>query len=415
MSDRHLRIRNNERGQVLILTALALPVLLGFIALAVDVGVLFRAKRNVQIAADAAAMGAAMDYLYNGSVPSAQAAGMADATSNGFTNGVGGVAVAIHCPPSTGPNTGAGNSFCEAIITQPNPVFFMAVFNRSSVTVGARAVAGSPTTSSGCVYVLSSSASPAMSLQGSFDFTATNCGIIVDSNDSGALQFTGGGGTLTAASVSVVGGTSGQTGDSTPAPVTGVAPISDPLNLTGPTPTNGLCTSTSTATSLTGTIASPAGGVVCYSKAVTMSNVTLGTGTYVFENGVTLSNDITSGTGGTTLDIESGSLSVNTGTVLNLVAPTSGTYNGIALMQPASNSSEISIQKGDSSGSLTGIIYAPSAELYFQDSGGDKSGGVSFTTDLIVGTLYDQTATVTISSYSQKYTTSPLKVITLVE
>jgi hypothetical protein len=146
-----------------------------------------------------------------------------------------------------------------------------------------------------------------------------------------------------------------------------------------------------------------------------MNNVTLGTGTYVFENGVTLSGSVTSGTGGTTLDIQSGSLSVNTGTVLNLVAPTSGTYNGIALMEPATNTSTITLQKGDSSGSLTGIIYAPSAELFFQDSGGDKSGGVSFTTDLIVGTLFDKTATITISNYSQSHSTSPLKVVTLVE
>ena len=54
-----------------------------------------------------------------------------------------------------------------------------------------------------------------------------------------------------------------------------------------PHPTNGKCTPTSTATSLTGVIASPSGGVVCFTKAVSLNNVTLGTGWYVFENGVT--------------------------------------------------------------------------------------------------------------------------------
>ncbi len=396
------------------MVALAIPMLVGFLALAVEIGVLFVAKRHVQIAADAAAMGAALDYLYNHSVTSAQSAGSADATRNGFTNGANGVGVAINCPPTSGPNTGGGATFCEAIITQPNVVFLMNLFNRSSITVGARAVAGSPGTTGGCVYVLSPNGSPAMDLQGSFDFTASNCGIVVDSSDSDALNFTGGGGSLTAGSVSVVGGAGGQTGDSSPAPLTGIAPISDPLNIAGPTPASG-CSNTSTATSLTGNVASPVGGVICYSKAVTMNNVTLGTGTYVFENGVTLGGTVTSGVGGTTLDVQSGSFSVNTGTVLNLVAPTSGTYNGIALMEPATNSSTISMQKGDSSGSLTGIIYAPSAELYFQDSGGDKSGGVSFTTDLIVGTLKDKTATVTITNYSQSHSTSPLRVVTLVE
>ena len=44
-----------------------------------------------------------------------------------------------------------------------------------------------------------------------------------------------------------------------------------------------------------------------------------------------------------------------------------------------------------------------------------KSGGISLTTDLIVGTLFDKTATLTINSYSLSHPTTPLKVITLVE
>jgi uncharacterized membrane protein len=50
--------QDNESGQVMILTALCMTVLLGFLALAVDVALLFRARRNVQITADAAAIGA---------------------------------------------------------------------------------------------------------------------------------------------------------------------------------------------------------------------------------------------------------------------------------------------------------------------------------------------------------------------
>ena len=46
-----------------------------------------------------------------------------------------------------------------------------------------------------------------------------NCGVIIDSSDSDALDFTGAGGTLTAGSVGVVGGCGGHCGDSTPAPV----------------------------------------------------------------------------------------------------------------------------------------------------------------------------------------------------
>jgi hypothetical protein len=414
-----MRIRDNENGQVLAITALAMTVLFGFLALAVDVGVLFRARRNMQIAADSAAFGAAMDYLYNGSKSSAQTAGKADATANGFTDGTKGAVVSVNCPPTSGPNTGGGgcNGFFEAILTQPNSTIFMGFFNQSSVKVAARAVAGTPAATTACVYVLSPTAPQAMELQGSFNLTAANCGIIIDSSNSDALDFTGSGGSLTAGSVTVVGGAGGKTGDSNTPITTGAVPISDPLQIAGPTPANGLCTSTSSVKTLTGTIPPPAGGVVCYTnaKGVTMTNVLLGTGTYVFENGVTLGGSIATDTGGATIDVQGGSLAVNTGTVLSLVAPTTGTYHDIALMEPASNTSPITIQKGDASGSITGIIYAPTADLFLQDSGGDKKGGLTLTSDLIVGTLTDKTAAFTITPYSGSHPTTPLKTVTLVE
>ena len=76
-----LRIQKDEAGQVLVMTALSMTVLVGFLALAIDVGMLFRAKRNMQIAADAAAIAGALDYKYNGSITSAQTAAEAAATA----------------------------------------------------------------------------------------------------------------------------------------------------------------------------------------------------------------------------------------------------------------------------------------------------------------------------------------------
>jgi hypothetical protein len=150
--------------------------------------------------------------------------------------------------------------------------------------------------------------------------------------------------------------------------------------------------------------------------------VTLGSATYVFTGNVTLGGTVStpvptsaSPSLGSTIDINNGSLSINTGTVLSLYAPHSGTYNGIVLMQPAANTNQILIQKGDSTGTLDGIIYAPGAQLFLQDSGGDKSGGVTLITDLIVGTLEDKTATFNIQSYSQSTGTSPISKVTLVE
>ena len=61
MNRNPMRALKEERGQMLVLVALSMTVLLGFLALAIDVGLLFRAKRNLQVAADAAAVAGAMD------------------------------------------------------------------------------------------------------------------------------------------------------------------------------------------------------------------------------------------------------------------------------------------------------------------------------------------------------------------
>jgi len=283
-----------------------------------------------------------------------------------------------------------------------------------SQKVTARAVAYNGASSDSCVFVCNPTKSDAMDLQGSFDVSAPKCGVVVDSNSPTALQFTGGGGTLTAGSVGVVGGQNGQTGDSHPAAVTGIAQQTCPLaGLTPPDPTKMTCTAPAKGT-LTGTI-SPG----CYSGNVTVSNAILNSGTYVFTGNVVLSGSVkTVAGGGTTLDINNGALTEATNTVLNLVAPVPAlnpTYNGIAILQPLSNTNPLLFDFGSSSGTIDGIIYAPGAELELHDSGGDKSGGLQLITDLIVGTLFDKTATLSIQSYSQTVSNSPLTRVALVE
>jgi hypothetical protein len=369
-----MRFRKDEDGQMLIVAALSILVLSGFLALSVDVGLLFRAKRNLQIAVDASATAGALDFYYNSSDVSARAAAQAAAAANGLTNGQSGVVVTVNTPPTDGPNSGALGDV-EVIVSQPNPTMFMKIFHFDSISVMARAVAGTPLPSKTCVYVLSPTGADAMELSGSFDVSVSHCGVIVDSSAPDALQFTGSSGHLSASSVAVVGGDGGQTADSDPIPIIGAAPVNDPIKISGPVPPDG-CATTSSATSLTGSITGPGAGMaLCFTQPVALNNVTLGNGVYVFENGASTSGNISSGPGGATLDVYSGSLTMNSGTVFNLVAPTSGDTNGIALMEPPSNSSQITIQKGNVTGKLTGIIYAPAAQLYLQDSGGEDARG----------------------------------------
>ncbi|HET6168967.1 MAG TPA: pilus assembly protein TadG-related protein, partial [Terracidiphilus sp.] len=205
-----MKTLKDQSGQVLVMTALSMTVLVGFLALAIDVGMLFRAKRNMQIAADAAAIAGALDYKYNGSTSSAQAAAVTAATANGLTatgtcpaTDPTKTYVCINIPPVYGANAGA-SGFVEAIVTQPNATVFMAMSGHNThMAVGARAVAGS-TTSSACIWTLAKTGKD-ISLTGSGSITAQRCGIYDDSGASNALTLTGSG-SVTAKSIGISGG-----------------------------------------------------------------------------------------------------------------------------------------------------------------------------------------------------------------
>lgn len=402
----------DESGQTLIFVALSMTLILGVVGMATDVGTLLHDKRNLQITADSAAIAGAVQENINPAAANVQAAGQRAATQNGITNGSNGAVVTINTPPASGPHAGAAG-YVEAIVTQTEPVFFMKLFSFTSMNVGARAVAFNGAKNQGCMLALNPTASDTIHLQGSFDVSAPGCAVIDDSNASDAMVFTGGGGTLTAGSVGVVGGATGATGDSTPAPVTGIAPESDPLaNLPAPTYNAASCTAAPAGTTW-GPAA--AGGTVCYSGNIKVqNNVTMNPGTYVFPGTLDFSgNGSLTGTGVTLyFPAPNGTLggNGNGNTSLNLTAPTSGTYNGILIYQdPAdTNTGEFN---GTPITNLTGIIYMPNAEL---EISGNST--VNLDTDLIVGSLYDKgNATINMTDYSQTVTNSPLKSVALVE
>lgn len=421
-----MKFRKDESGQISILVALSMTVIFGFMALAIDVGLLFNAKRKLQNCADAAATSAAIDYMFNASTTTATNAATDAVAGNQMSN----VTTTVHFNPNITSAYHNSAYYVEVILSQPDPTFFMGMFAHKTVTIGARAVAGMPGGGNACVIVLNPHAANAMQLQGSFDVSANSCGVVVDSDSPNALSFTGAGGTLTAGYVSVVGGASGQTSDSHPAPVMGASAVINPFpSLTGPNPaTDCNSTNSNTMTSVnSSTTLKTANNITCFtaSSAVSISGRTLPSGVVVFTHGVNFTGTINSGTNGTTLDNYSGSFNIDTGATMNLIAPTtapvtspsaSAVPSGIALMQPATNTSQIQIQKGDAFGTFKGIIFAPGAQLYLQDSGGDHSGGWTLDTDLIVDTLFDKTATLTINSYTKQFgNSSPLTAVALVE
>ncbi len=400
----------DESGQTVILVALGLTCILGFVGMATDVGVLLHAKRDLQIAADAAAIAGAKEQTFSTLTSDIQAAGKAASAKNGVTDGSNGT-VTINPKPLHGPNAGKAG-YVEAIVTQTQPTFFTQVLSIGSMPVAARAVAfNGANTGTGCLNALNPTASDTIHLQGSFTVDAPGCSVLDDSKSSSALDFTGAGGTLAAGYVGVVGGATGHTGDSSPAPVTGIYPFSDPLAAKVTPPTYSGC-----AAAPSGNTWGPAtaGGTVCYSGSISIkNNVTMNPGVYVFTGNLDLGgNGSLTGTGVTLYIPAGGSLGGggNGNTTLNLTAPTSGPYNGILIYQDASNTNTISFN-GTPVVNMTGIVYAPSAEL-------DLSGNTSMTltSDLIVGSLYDKgNASITITDYTHYVSNSPLNHVALVE
>src|SRR4051794_19252694 len=96
---------HRRSGQTLILFALLLPLVLGMTGLVIDGGMLIATQRQVQNAADAAAMAGVMDRLRG------QTSIVASATATTFVkdpqyNNLPGATVVVNIPPLSGPYAG---------------------------------------------------------------------------------------------------------------------------------------------------------------------------------------------------------------------------------------------------------------------------------------------------------------------
>jgi hypothetical protein len=441
-----MALREDESGQALVLVALCMTFLLGFMALAIDMGLLFRTHRNAQIAADAAAVAAALDYKYNttGQPASAQAAGRAAAAANGVTNGVGGATVTINVPPSYGPYAGDAG-FIEAIVIDPSPTTFANMFVHSrSMNVGARAVAGSGA-NVGCVWTLARSGTD-VSVTGSGAITATNCDIYDDSSASNALTLTGSG-SITAKEVGIVGGyTRTGSGTISPTPITGLSAAADPLaGMAAPSIPTGTCSSncTQSFTGSTNNTIGPgtynsisntgsgtltltagnyiingnltntgSGGLVLGAGNYTItgnfqstgsSSLTLGSGLYIIGGNLQLTGSGPMTGSGVTFYTEGATTITGSGN-MNLTAPTSGTYSGVLDFQARGDSDAMSIT-GSGGDKIQGILYAPATPLTLTGS-----GSLNVSLDVIVDSL-TETGSGSIVDTNYSVVTNPNSVL----
>jgi len=135
----------HDGGQVLVVFALSLVILVSMAGLAVDVGGTFAQRRDQQIAADLAALAAANDYLINNDATLATARARAVATENGFTDGIDGASITVPVPDTT------NGVEITVRVTAPHNNSFLGAIGMSSFAVSteASALAGFPDTATG--------------------------------------------------------------------------------------------------------------------------------------------------------------------------------------------------------------------------------------------------------------------------
>jgi hypothetical protein len=368
------------RGQVIVLVCVSLVAIMGMIAVVTDFSFLQDQRNMMQTAADSAAMAGSEELNYGDQV----AAGQADAATNGYTNGTGSVTVAINNPPTMGPNT-SNAAYVEAIVTKPEPTYFLRVLGVSTVTVSARAVAYEGN-GANCIYVLNPTASGAFSANGNVT-VSSGCGLLVDSSSSTGLTVVGSV-SITAPTIGVVGGYSaGGSSTFTPTPKTGVIAASDPLAYV-PEPTVGSCAHTNfSLAGSSGSSGSPyqlyagtyCGGISVKGNAVLNFNA----GTYVLAGGgMSISSNTTmTGTGITFYNTTGtggyGAISFGGNAQANISAPTSGPLAGILFFQDRSipSTDAASTITGNSSSTFDGALYFPTTALSF--NGNSSANGYS--------------------------------------
>ena len=367
------RLAYDESGATAVVVAVTLTALMGFAAMAIDVGHWYGDKRLAQGAADAAAYSAAVDMAAGDTIAGATAAAKAVTAQYGLTNGANGVTVTVNNPPSAGPNASNAGAI-EVIVNKSESLFFASFFART-VSVASRSVA--LVGSAGGLYSVlalnpassTSAATTDISLNNGADLDLTASGLADNASGPDAL-YVSGGAKLTAKDVTLVGNYTVNNGShmTVTNPVsTGAASTADPY-ATVATPAPNGCDQTNFSVQNKTQTLSP--GTYCNGLTIgNASNVTMSAGVYVIDRGsfAVAGGSRVTATAGVTIVLTSSTggnyatSQIDNGTQVTLTAPATGPTKGLAMMMdrnaPASGSVTFA---GGSQMTVTGAIYVPS-------------------------------------------------------
>jgi len=360
-------------GGTMTITAVMMPVILGFSGVGLDMTHWYMQKREVQSLVDMTAVEGVHTATYY-SDNELKAFMTVFASANGYDASTD--TISINAPPSMGKYAGRSR-YIEVIVSRATELYFADVFanmigQSMTVNISARAVAGTLVVGDQCIIALDPTMDRALEFTGTADVT-TGCGIMSNSSSSEAI-YIGGRATLVADPAQAVGDIVIDGGGTlvTNSPIQSFAEsIDDPFESI-PLPPDTACDYTNVTVTTDGTVLAP--GKYCGTLKIQADDVVFDTGTYVVYDGdfVTNANTSMSGseitiilTGSSPADI--GSVTMNGGTEAEFTAPLSGDYKGILFYQDrdAVYMGSSSMINGGTTGNVNGVFYFPSNEVDF--------------------------------------------------
>ena len=378
------KLWRDKRGNALMIAGAALPLVVGAAGLATDTIQWTLWKRQLQRAADSAAIAG----VYNRE----KAAGSTSTVSNTVDHDL---TLNLHTwmtlktgyPQLVYPaNTATMTNQVQVTLAIQQQLSFSSLFLTSPPTIIARATAASiPAGGNACVQALESNASyTGITNSGNTTIDMPDC-VMYSNSPSANSASAGGSSNVTAKAIAAVGGIAQSNNWHVQSYIPYSPPLADPFAGVTPDPNEMNCT-TSALQWNTNFNNLPA-GTNCFSSLSVGSNKTLNIPANfgpIYINGgnvdlqgqfnctgctIVLTNKSTSPTA------TIGTVSSNAQATNNITAPTSGTFKGIAFYQDrrAPDCSSCNKLNGGSNSLITGALYFPSEELWYNGGTGAVS------------------------------------------
>ena len=412
----------SQKGQALVIIALAAVVLFGFTALAIDGSRVFSDRRHAQNAADTSALAAALAKVRGQDYSTA---GLDRATSNGYSNDTDST-VEIHLCNETGitceglPAGADPAEYIQVKIVSTIPTTFARILGRDHITSVLTAVARAklgglePLYQGAALAALKPSGPDTLSGNGNIVLDVNNSGVFNNSTDNCGMNVVGNGTYTVDTAFDVVSGTHCSSGHPT---LNGPEQLANPMaypptNLDIPAPSITCSGNGSSSVSGSATTFSPGNynginlnstgnvyfnpGNYCFNGDVTINgnakiiansvNFLITAGAFTIKGNSTFTcNDvmihISGGTGmhfngngnnacnSVTFYASTGSVSWNGNVSNRFFAPEGGTYGHVLIYMPYGNNSPLSIN-GNSGNALTGSIIAVSSPITISGNSG---------------------------------------------